>query len=103
MNEFDQITTEAITATSIGTLPVEMLPRWEQNLMRKHEEQIHQHETQFGKLGELQTQEQKEALNNAVALLALREKLIGQPVADDEDDEDYEARDYDNYNYGAEV
>lgn len=41
-------------------------PTWEQSLAQKHDHQIEAHEAQFGKLGELQTPEQKKALAKAL-------------------------------------
>lgn len=45
----------------------DQLPRWQQTLNDKKDAQIAMHENAFGKLGELQTPEQKRRLKAALA------------------------------------
>ena len=44
-------------------------PTWEQVMKSKHETQIAAHEARFGKLGELQSPEEKSALAQSVSAI----------------------------------
>lgn len=46
------------------------MPKWEQELLRKHETQMLQHQQEFGILGQPQTRKQKIALQRANGKLA---------------------------------
>ena len=45
------------------------MPKWEQELLRKHEMQMLQHQQEFGILGHPQTRKQKMALQRTITLL----------------------------------